>query len=441
MSSSAPVPVPVPVSVGGGTRHEFTARYLVETSLPLAQVAEVIAGEQSSGTFVAVPGETQALKARARARVIAVEALEEVAAPSLESAFARRKGAGAPYHRGLIEIGFPVHNVGANLPNLLATIAGNLFELGEVTGLRVVDLDLPADYAAQFPGPRFGAAGTRQVAGVHGRPLIGTIIKPSIGLSPEETADLVDQLCAADIDFIKDDEVIGDPPYAPLAARVRAVMPVIHRHTDRTGRKVMMAFNISDDAEAMLRHHDMVVQAGGTCVMVSINWTGPAAITCLRRHAEVPIHGHRNGFGMFNRAPMLGLDYDVYQKLWRLAGVDQLHVSGLRSKFWEPDASVIASARACLTPFAGTPPIMPVFSSGQSAEQAPDTWAALRSLDLLYLAGGGIIAHPDGPGAGVRSLREAWEAAVADVPLDCYAEGRPALRAALSQFARSGAPS
>ena len=430
---------PAPLVESGDTRREFSARYLVESYLPLERVAEIIAGEQSSGTFVAVPGETPALRARSRARVISVQTLEDVAAPSFESAFAHRDRATGPYHRGLIEIGFPVHNVGPNLPTLLATVAGNLFELGEVTGLRVLDLDLPADYAAQFPGPRFGVAGTREVIGVRGRPLIGTIIKPSIGLSPEETADLIDRLCAADIDFIKDDEVMGDPPYAPLAERVRAVMPVINRHADRTGRKVMMAFNISDDTEAMLRHHDMIVRAGGTCVMVSVNWTGPAAVTRLRRHAAVPIHGHRNGFGMFNRAPMLGFDYTVYQKIWRLAGVDHLHVNGLRSKFWEPDESVIASARACLAPFAGTSPIMPVFSSGQSAAQAPDTWTALRSLDLLYLAGGGIIAHPDGPGAGVRGLREAWEAAVAGIPLDRYANDRPALRAALRQFARPGA--
>lgn len=428
-----------PSSAGGNaTRREFTVRYLVETYLPLQQVAEVIAGEQSSGTFVAVPGETQELQARSLARVIAVEPLEDVPSPTLESAFAQRKGAAAPYHRGIVDIGFPIDNVGPNLPNLLATIAGNLFELGQVTGLRVLDLDLPDDFASQFPGPRFGVPGTRRVAGVHGRPLIGTIIKPSIGLTPEQTADLVDQLCEADIDFIKDDEVIGNPPYAPLAKRVRAVMPVINRHADRTGRKVMFAFNISDDIDSMLCNHDLVVQAGGNCVMASVNWTGPAAITKLRRHSEVPIHGHRNGFGMFNRAPLLGFAYTVYQKLWRLAGVDQLHVNGLRSKFWEPDASVIASARACLAPFAGTAPIMPVFSSGQSAEQAPDTWAALRSLDLLYLAGGGIMAHPDGPSAGVRSLREAWEAAVAGIPLNRYAEDRSALRIALPRGARRG---
>ena len=415
-------------------RRDFTVRYLVESYEPLEKAAEVIAGEQSCGTFITLPGETAELKERARARVLNIETLPDATAPSLPNAFAERRGVSGPYKRGVVEVSFPIHNIGANLPNLYATIAGNLFELGELTGLRVLDLDLPDDYAAQFPGPAFGVAGTRRTANVFGRPLIGTIIKPSIGMSADDTAELVDTLCSADIDFIKDDELMGDPPYAPLEGRVKAVMKVVNRHADRMGRKVMVAFNISDDIDAMRRHHDLVVKEGGTCVMVSVNWTGPAAVTALRRHASVPIHGHRNGFGMMNRAPSLGMTFRVYQKLWRLAGVDQLHVNGLKSKFWEPDESVIASALACMEPWAGTQPIMPVFSSGQTAAQPPATFAALNSTDLIFLAGGGIIGHPSGAKAGVRSLIEAWQAAVEGVPLDTYAKTRPALREALAAF-------
>jgi 3-oxoisoapionate-4-phosphate transcarboxylase/hydrolase len=113
----------------------------------------------------------------------------------------------------------------------------------------VLDLEPPDDYAAEFPGPAFGVKGTRDATNVRGGPLVGTIIKPSIGLSPEETAELVDMLCEADIDFIKDNELIGNPPYAPLEARVKAVMKVVNRHADRMGHKVMIAFNISDDIE------------------------------------------------------------------------------------------------------------------------------------------------------------------------------------------------
>jgi ribulose-bisphosphate carboxylase large chain len=98
---------------------------------------------------------------------------------------------------------------------------------------------------------------------------------------------------------------------------------------------------------------------------------------------------------------------------------------------------VIASARACLTPLFADKPclVMPVFSSGQTAVQVADTFAALGSVDLIYTAGGGILAHPDGPAAGVAGLREAWEAAMAGIPAADYARDRPALAKALGVYA------
>ena len=416
------------------SRAEFRARYLVESCEPIAKAAEIIAGEQSSGTFLSLPGETDELKSRARARVTHVEALPPATHPSLHSAHAERRAGNGVFHRGHVEIAFPVDNVGANLPALLSTVAGNLFELGEITGLRLLDIDLSPDYAARFPGPAFGIGGTRDKAGVYGRPLIGSIIKPSIGLSAAQTAGMVDALCTADIDFIKDDELLADPPYAPFDERLRAVMPVLQRHADRMGRMPMYAINISGGVDDMRRRHDAVLAAGGTCVMVSVNWVGFAAVEHLRSYSELPIHGHRNGWGAFTRHPMLGFAFTAYQKLWRLAGIDHLHVNGLRSKFWEPDESVIESARACLGAFAGVRPVMPVFSSGQWAGQAPDLYRMLGSTDLMHLAGGGIIGHPDGIAAGVASMREGWQAAVEGRSLDDYANGRPALRAALGKF-------
>lgn len=417
-------------------RAEFTARYFVESSLPAEKIAQVIAGEQSSGTFLTLPGETAQLKERSRARVVNIHSLPPTLEPSLRSAYVERRGSHGVFHRAEIEIAFPIENVGPNLPVLLATLAGNLFELGEVTGLRLLDLDMPVDYASRFPGPAFSIEGTRRLAGVHGRPMIGTIVKPSIGLTAEQTAAMVDDLCGAGIDFIKDDELIANPPYEPFERRVAAVMSVLHKHANRLGRMPMYAFNISGSIDDMLRQHDTVLQAGGTCVMVSVNWAGFAGVEHLRRHSQLPIHGHRNGWGSLTRHPALGFSFEAYQKLWRLAGVDHLHVNGLRSKFWEADESVLCSARACLSPFAGVPAVMPVFSSGQWAAQAPDMYRQLQSTDLMHLAGGGIIGHPDGIRAGVASMREGWDAAVAGKSLDSDALTHPALARALSHFGR-----
>lgn len=415
-------------------REEFTARFFVESSYPLEQVSEIIAGEQSSGTFISLPGESAELKERSRARVISIKPLPETATPSLHSEYLQRKQPSQRFFRGEVTLAFPTANIGNNIPALLTTIAGNLFEIGEVSGLRVLDVDLPERFARGFHGPQFGIEGTRERCGVADRPIIGTIIKPSIGLTPEQTAAVVDELCAGGIDFLKDDELLIDPTYASFDARLAAVMPVLHKHADRLGRMPMYAINISGSVDEMLRRQDAVLQAGGSCVMLCLNWVGHSAVEHIRKHAQLPIHGHRNGWGALTRHPQLGFSFDAYQKIWRLAGIDHLHVNGIRSKFWEPDASVIASALNCLTPFAGIRPVMPVFSSGQSAVQAPALYDKLQSTDLMHLAGAGIIGHPQGIAAGVQSMREGWEAAALGVALPHYAESRPALAAALQKF-------
>ncbi|MBR0751047.1 ribulose-bisphosphate carboxylase large subunit family protein [Bradyrhizobium jicamae] len=388
------------------------ADYLIETSVDPRLAAETMAGEQSSGTFVAVPGETPELKQRAAARVEAIELLDAVATPSLP--VARPIDAGGSWRRARVTLSWPSDNIGASLPNLMATIAGNLWELRQLTGLRLLDLRLPRTFADAYPGPKFGVAGTRKLACVNGRPLIGTIIKPSIGMSPDETASLVATLCEAGIDFIKDDELQSDGAYCPFDARVRAIMRVVNDNAERTGKKVMIAFNLTGEIDQMRRRHDLVLSEGGSCVMASINSVGLVGMIELGRHTQLPVHAHRNGWGALNRHPALGWEFTAWQKIWRLAGADHMHVNGIGNKFSETDDSVVRSARAALTPLYDDKPCiaMPVFSSGQTAAQAAPTYRALRSPDLIFAAGGGILAHPDGPAAGVTELRSAWDAAM-----------------------------
>ena len=404
------------------------ASYWLETGDDPRRAAEVIAGEQSSGTFLALPNETPALKERSGARIERLEVLEQVGQPSLPGGMVS-----SVYTRCLLELSWPIDNLGPSLPNLMATIAGNLFELRQVSGLRVLDLKLPPSFASAYAGPAFGVAGTRRLAGVERGPLIGTIIKPSVGLDPDQTAEQVRQLIDGGIDFIKDDELQADGPHCPFEARVRAVMKVVNDAAQRDGRKVMVAFNLTGDLDQMRRRHDLVVALGGTCVMASLNAIGLVGLTELRRHASLPIHAHRCGWGALTRSPALGWDYAPWHQIWRLAGADHLHVNGLSNKFSEPDASVIAAARAVQKPLFTDQPmaVMPVFSSGQTGLQAPGTYAALGNADLIHAAGGGIFGHPGGIAAGVSAFRQAWEAAMSGIALDTHARDHAELRSAL----------
>jgi len=416
------------------------ARYWIETAFPLEDAAATMAGEQSTGTFVRVPGETDELRERYAARVEQIQELGAVDAPSLSGSGMPKKLVGPAVRRiAEVSLSWPIENMGPSLPNLLATVAGNLFELKPFSGLKLLDIALPPAFLSVYQGPQFAVEGTRRLTGVYNRPLIGTIIKPSVGMSPDQTAAQVKMLAEAGVDFIKDDELQADGPHCPFDQRVPAVLRVLNEIAERTGKRLMYAANVTGEIDQMLRRHDLVLAHGGTCVMVSVNSIGLPALTALRRHAQVAVHGHRNGWGMFGRSHATGMSFIAYQKFWRLAGIDHIHVNGLRNKFCEDDASVIASARECLTPMFPAPhpgcEIMPVFSSGQSARQAPETYKALGSMDLIFACGGGILAHPTGPAAGVRSLHQAWEAAAAGVPLADYARNRAELRAALEAFA------
>ena len=435
----------------------IAATYLIETPLAVEKAAATLAGEQSSGTFVAVPGETEELKQRFAARVENITLLDSVSEPSLPGC----KAANGKFQRAEVVVSWSLENMGYNLPTLVSTLQGNLYELSQFSGLKLLDLEVPASFATHFRGPKFGVEGCRELTGVEGRPLIGTIIKPSIGLTPKQTADLVKTLADAGVDFIKDDELMANPPHSPFDQRVDAVMRVINEHAERTGKKVMYAFNISDEMDAMQRHYDKIVATGGTCAMLSLNSVGLAGVKKICDLGLLAIHGHRNGWGMLNRHPLLGIEFPAYQKLWRLAGVDQIHVNGIANKFWESDDSVVRSIEACLEPLfrsgdsaerrkpsqtrtaalcrdAATP-VLPVVSSGQWGGQACETYRRTKTVDLLYMAGGGIMAHPDGPAAGVRSLRKWWEAAVEGLTTEQAAAKYPELQKSVQKFGKGGA--
>ena len=407
------------------------ATYLIETPLAAEKAAAVLAGEQSSGTFVAVPGETEELKQRFAARVEKITPLETVTTPALPGCHSPA----GKFHRAEIVVSWSMENMGHNLPTLVSTVQGNLYELSQFSGLKLMDLELPPPFM-HYRGPKFGVDGCRKLAGVENRPLIGTIIKPSIGLTPAQTAEMVKVLVEAGIDFIKDDELMANPPHSHFDDRVDAIMRVINDHAGRTGKKVMYAFNISDELDAMRRHYDKIVASHGTCAMISLNSVGLVGAKKMCDIGALAIHGHRNGWGMLNRHPLLGIEFTAYQKLWRLAGVDQIHVNGIANKFWESDDSVVRSIEACLKPMLSGLPVLPVVSSGQWGGQAPETFRRTHTVDLLYMAGGGIMAHPDGAAAGVKSLRKWWEAAVEGLSAEQAAAKYPELKKSVEKFGK-----
>src|SRR5438132_3823932 len=189
------------------------ARYWIETAFPLEDAAQTMAGEQSTGTFIRVPGETDELRERFAARVDEIIELGEVRAASLPGSGRPKSGV---RRAAEVTLSWPLHNLGPSLPNLLATVAGNLWELKAFSGMRLLDVRLPPAFLSVYPGPQFGGAGTRALTAVYRRALVGTILQPSLALAPAPNAERVKVLAEAGIDFIKDDELQSNGPHCPF---------------------------------------------------------------------------------------------------------------------------------------------------------------------------------------------------------------------------------
>ncbi len=408
------------------------ARYRIESAADPDVTAREIAGEQSTGTFVRVPGQSEAGDQRYGATVDDVQIIRRDAAPSL---YSRTLHAGTVTVAD-IQISWPAPNT-STLSACMAAAAGNLSELASLTAVRLLDVRFPDTILATLPRPRHGIPGTRALASVADRPLFGTIVKPSVGLSSEDTARLVYDVASAGLDFIKDDELMLDPDYNPLEARTQTVERALDQAERTTGRRAIFAYNITADSTSqLLANAELVRRRGGRCVMVNLNGVGFAAVRELRAATDLAIHGHRAGWGMFTRSPAIGFSFSAYQSFWRLCGIDHLHTSGLASKFWESDDSVLDSIRAVQTRLRTDVDdrALPVLSSGQTASHVYKTAAALGNADFLLLAGGGILAHPDGPRAGVQSMHEAWSAYRSGADLVDFARTHPALGDALRAF-------
>jgi 3-oxoisoapionate-4-phosphate decarboxylase len=405
--------------------------YRLETAGSIAKLAEKIASDQSTGTFVPLPGETEELKSRVAARVVAIRALPLTPVPSFPTSEA------GPFQRADVDIEFPLEAIGIDLSALMTIAIGGVFSIKGLSGIRIVDMKLPNAFRGAYPGPQFGVAGSRKLTGVYDRPIIGTIIKPALGLRPDESAVLVREVVEAGVDFVKDDEKLMSPVYSPLAERVKAIMPIILDHEQKTGRKCMYAWGISAiDPDEMMRNHDLVLKAGGNCAVININSIGMGAMAFLRKRSGLVLHAHRNGWDILTRHPGLGMDFQVYQQFWRLLGVDQFQINGIRVKYWEPDESFVASFKAVTAPlFDESDCALPVAGSGQWGGQAQDTYNRTgRTVDLMYLCGGGIVSHAGGAAAGVRAVQQAWEAAVQNIPIEVYAKSHPELAQSLKQF-------
>ncbi|MFA9436080.1 MAG: type III ribulose-bisphosphate carboxylase [Candidatus Bathyarchaeota archaeon] len=383
--------------------------YVEPLNQPLDVIAGGVAAESSVGTWTELTTEKPYIKEKA-ATVFDIQGND-------------------------IRIAYPVELFeSGNMPNILSSVAGNVFGLEDVANLRLNDITFPMELISSFKGPRYGIHGVRKLTGVHGRPLVGTIVKPKLGLVVRDHAKVAYDSWLGGCDVVKDDENLSSQKFNPFEERVIETIEKRDRAESETGEKKVYLINVTAEVELMKKRAQFVEDVGGCYMMIDILTTGWSSLQTMRDAGfKLMIHAHRAGHAAFTRSHVHGINMVVLARVARLLGVDQLHVGTAVGKMAETKEEVLANKEACVEPMGDIKPVLPVASGGLHPGMVPKLVEYFGN-DTVIQAGGGIHGHPDGTVKGAKALRQAVDAAVAGITLEEYAKTHNELSKALTKW-------
>ncbi|MDR3283200.1 MAG: ribulose 1,5-bisphosphate carboxylase large subunit [Candidatus Methanoplasma sp.] len=387
-------------------------KYRVATDLPIEKAAEAIAAEQSTGTWTGISTLEDDVFLKYGARIVGIDGdVVTIAYP--EEDFS-------------IEVG--------GIPQILSVVAGNLFGLDALKGVRLEDVSFPSGIAKKYKGPKFGVDGIRKALGRPEKPLVGTIVKPKIGLSPKKTAEYVYEAGSGGLTNSKDDETLVDQAFCPIEDRTKAVAESLDKLKEE-GRLMLHAVNISTNGDKIVELAEDVQSWGAKQVMIDVITCGFAAVQAVAEDPKikVPIHVHRTMHGAFTKDPLHGVSMLPITRLVRMCGGDALHIGTLGVGKMAGGAADKSNLGACLDAEHGHKSVMPVASGGVYPGIVSDIIKA-AGLDVQIQAGGGVAGHPGGVRKGATAMSQAVDAAYDGIPAAKYAESRPELKAALDKW-------
>ena len=387
-------------------------KYRVSTDLPMEKAAEAIAAEQSTGTWTGISTLDSSIFERLGARII------DITGDVVTAEF--------PVDDFSIEVG--------SVPQILSVIAGNLFGLGALNGVRLEDVTFPKEITSQFKGPKFGAEGIRKALGRPEKPLVGTIVKPKIGLSPEKTAEYVYEAGSGGLTNSKDDETLVDQPFCPIQDRTVKVAEALDR-LEEEGHLMLHAINVSTRGDKIVELAEKVQSWGARQIMVDVITCGFGAVQALAEDPsiKVPIHVHRTMHGAFTKDPHHGVAMLPLTKLVRMCGGDALHIGTLGVGKMSAGAHEDSNLVACLGDDVPYKTVMPVCSGGVY----PGIVGSIierSGFDVQIQAGGGVAGHPDGVQGGAKAMCQAVDAAFNGIPASEYAKDHRELALALEKW-------
>jgi ribulose-bisphosphate carboxylase large chain len=362
--------------------------------------------------------------------------------------------------RQLMKVAYPIDLFDRNIIDGRAMIAsfltltiGNNQGMGDVEYAKMYDFYLPPALLRLFDGPSTTIKDLWRVLGrpvVDGGFIVGTIIKPKLGLRPKPFANACYDFWLGG-DFIKNDEPQGNQVFAPFRDTVIAVRDAMVEAQNKTGQAKLFSFNITaDDYHEIIARGEFILETFGEnadhiAFLVDGYVAGPSAVTTARRHfPKQYLHYHRAGHGAVT-SPQSKRGYTAFvlSKMARLQGASGIHTGtmGYGKMEGDPEDRIIAhmlTQDSAEGPYfkqewLGFNPTTPIISGGMNALRMPGFFANLGHSNLIMTAGGGAFGHIDGGAAGALSLRQAeqcWRAKAA--PIEFARDHREFARAFMS---------
>jgi len=372
----------------------------------IERAAGAVAAESSTGTWTEVKTEKKYVRKLA-AKVFKIEG----------------KRINVAYPVELFEPG--------NIPQILSSVAGNIFGMKEIKSLRLVDLTIPEKLLKSFKGPKYGIKGIRKIFRTN-RPLLGTIIKPKIGLRTEEHVKVAYEAWVNGIDIVKDDENLSSQNFNKFEKRLEKTFKAKEKAEKETGEKKAYMINVTAETQEMLKRAKAVENVGNEYIMVDIITIGWSALQTLRNQDfNLVIHAHRAGHAALTRNSKHGISMKVIAKLARIVGVDQLHVGTGVGKMFEKKEEVLENCKALKEGLWKFRPVMPVASGGLHPGHIPQLIKVFGN-DFIVQAGGGI--HSLQTRIGAIAMRQALDAALEGISLQEYSKTHKELKLALNKF-------
>ncbi len=401
-------------------KNDLICEYYVEPlRIPLVKAANHVAGESSIDTWADIQTLSESIRQRLMPHVFYINQ--------------RTNTVRIAYHSDLFEEG--------NVPQIMSSIAGNIYGLETIKCLRFQDVSFPKSIIRSFHGPKLGVKGVRTLLNIYDRPLVGTIIKPKLGLNEKQHAQVAYEAWVGGIDCVKDDENLASMKFNNFKERIYQTLKMRDKAEHETGERKAYMPNITSETSEMMRRLEWVQENGGNYVMIDMLTAGWSALQTLRNNSKLPIHAHRAMHAALTKNTRHGVSMLVLAKLARMIGVDSLHIGTVElGKMGGSQEEILDIENEMQRDYIeadnlghvlrqrwyGTKPVIAVASGGLQPGVIPELVDRMGK-DILANFGGGIHAHPQGTRAGAKAVRQALDAAMKGIPLREYAKSHPEL--------------